>query len=65
MAFDNSYPNRKDQQKPYRKSKAFDRSCRNHGYCPWCTSGRLHVNKRREPVEEWGHNGWVDSKPKG
>lgn len=52
MAFDNDYPNRKDKRKSYRNSKAFDRSCRNHGGCPYCEGNRLHVNKRREPFVE-------------
>jgi hypothetical protein len=51
MAFDKNYPNRKDQRKPYRKSKAFDRTCRNHGSCPYCELGRLHTHKRREPID--------------
>lgn len=51
MSFDKNYPNRKDQRKPYRRSKAFDRTCRNHGSCPYCKLGRLHSNKRREPLE--------------
>lgn len=45
MSFDKVYPNRKDQRKPYKKSKVFDRTCRNHGSCPWCESGRLYKNK--------------------
>jgi hypothetical protein len=48
MAFDNNYPNRKDKRQAYRKSKAFDRSCRNHGGCPYCEGNRLFTNKRRE-----------------
>ena len=31
MSFDNDHPGRKDHRKPYRKSKRWDRSCRNHG----------------------------------
>ena len=27
-------------KKAYTKSKAFDRSCRNHGSCPWCVQNR-------------------------
>ena len=44
MSFDNkSYPNRKDHRRPYlRGSKRFDRSCRNHGGCPYCERGRKH-----------------------
>lgn len=30
----------KEHRKPYRKSKLFDRSCRNHGSCPYCESNR-------------------------
>lgn len=30
----------KERRKPYRKSKRFDRSCRNHGSCRYCESNR-------------------------
>lgn len=50
MSFDNDYPNRKDKRKPYRKSKAFDRTCRNHGSCAYCAEGRQHNNKKRELI---------------
>jgi hypothetical protein len=49
MAFDNYYPNRKDFKRVFEtwhRSKAFDRSCRNHGDCPWCVSNRT-INLRR------------------
>jgi hypothetical protein len=42
MSFDKHYPNRKDWRRPYRGSKAFDRSCRPHGSCPYCRKGRQH-----------------------
>ena len=32
----------KEKRKPYRKAKAIDRTCRNHGSCPWCKENRLH-----------------------
>lgn len=49
MSFDNKdYPNRKDWIEPYRKSKAFDRSCRCHGGCPYCEENRNHKNKKKE-----------------
>ncbi len=51
MSFDTEYPNRKDRRKPYRKSKRFDRSCRNHGSCPYCERGRKHKHKRRDKTE--------------
>jgi hypothetical protein len=51
MAFDTHYPNRKDKRKPYRKSKAVDRTCRNHGSCSYCEGNRTFSNKKREPIE--------------
>jgi hypothetical protein len=35
----------KEHRKPYRGSKAFDRSCRNHGDCPYCKNNRLFKKK--------------------
>ena len=31
----------------YTGSKRFDRSCRNHGSCPWCASNRT-IQAQRE-----------------
>ncbi len=52
MAFDNFYPNRKDHRRPFRRSKAFDSSCRNHGGCSYCESNRTHSNLKRQPILE-------------
>lgn len=48
--FDNNqeYPNRKDRRKQYRDSRRFDRTCRNHGSCPWCAQKRKYKNLKRE-----------------
>jgi len=48
MSFDNNYPNRKDHRKSYRKSKAFDRTCRNHGSCVWCEHTRTFDKRKKE-----------------
>ena len=37
----------KEYRKPYRKSKAFDFSCRNHGSCGYCYDNRTFSNRRR------------------
>ena len=42
----------KEWRKPYRKSKAFDNTCRNHGSCSWCRNNRLHKHRKREPIIE-------------
>jgi len=33
----------KEKRKPYRGAKAVDRSCRNHGDCPYCANNRKHT----------------------
>jgi hypothetical protein len=38
----------KERRKPYRKSKRFDRTCRNHGACPWCHDNRSIARRRQE-----------------
>jgi hypothetical protein len=48
MSFDKSYKNRKDHRKPYRGSRAVDRSCRPGGDCPWCRGKRKY--KRDKPT---------------
>lgn len=37
----------KEYRKQYRKSKAFDRTCRNHGSCSYCLGNRLYKNIKR------------------
>ena len=32
----------KEYRKPYRKAKAADVNCRNHGSCAWCLRNRKH-----------------------
>lgn len=36
----------KEKRKPYRGSKAFDHSCRNHGTCGYCESTRTHFDRK-------------------
>ena len=38
----------KEHRKPYYGSKDFDRTCRNHGGCPWCEENRKYKNLKRE-----------------
>lgn len=43
----------KEHRKQYRGSKAFDRTCRNHGGCDWCKDNRLYrTNKLKERAEQ-------------
>ena len=37
----------KEHRKPYHGSKAIDKTCRNHGGCPWCEENRMYKNIKR------------------
>ena len=52
MNFDKNYPNRKDKIKPYRKSKAFDRTCRNHNSCSYCKNNRIYSSNKYKQIAE-------------
>jgi len=52
MSLGKAIEHHKEKRKPYRKAKAYDSSCRNHGGCPYCEEGRLHKYKKDEPIEE-------------
>jgi len=42
MTLDKAIHHGKVKRRPYRGSKRFDRSCRNHGSCGYCRCSRLH-----------------------
>lgn len=48
MSLDKAIKHKKEKRKPYRGSKAFDCSCRNHGSCSYYLSNRTHKNKKRK-----------------
>ena len=37
----------KERRRPYRGSRRFDHSCRNHGGCGYCRGNRLYASVRR------------------
>lgn len=47
MSLDKAIKHGKEKRKPYRKSKAVDKQCRNHGNCEWCKGNRTYKNKKR------------------
>ena len=47
MALDKAIAHGKEKRKGYRGAKAIDRTCRNHGTCPYYTANRLYKNKKR------------------
>ena len=48
MSIDKAILSGKEKRKPYRKSKRFDRTCRNHGSCPWCENNRTHSCRKQK-----------------
>lgn len=62
MSLNKSITHGKEKRKPYRKAKAYDRSCRNHGDCPWCESGRQHFDKKKRVVADTDIKNWINGK---
>jgi hypothetical protein len=61
MALDKAIRYGKEHRKPYFGSKSFDRTCRNHGGCPWCEENRKYKNIKRlekalDKLKEMGYN---------
>lgn len=50
MSLDKAIEHNKEKRKPYRGSKTFDKSCRNHGECPYCAGNRQHKHKKKELI---------------
>ena len=47
VSLDKAIRHGKEKRKPYRGAKAVDKTCRNHGGCPYCESARLHSLRKR------------------
>ena len=52
MSLDKAIEHGKEKRKPYRRSKRWDLSCRNHGGCTRCYSNRMHSTKVRIAIAE-------------
>ena len=55
MSLDKAIAHGKAKRKAYRGSKAIDKTCRNHGSCPYCRQNRLHKfrDRRAEERPRW------------
>lgn len=58
MSLDKAIKYGKEKRKPYRRSKVFDQSCRNHGSCPWCEGNRTHSDRKRRLVADEKLHKW-------
>lgn len=53
MTLDKAIEHNKEHRKPYHGAKAVDKSCRNHGDCPWCQGNRHYrANKLEEKTNQ-------------
>ncbi len=52
MSLDKAIAHGKEKRKPYCGSKAIDKTCRNHGSCPWCRQNRMHKFRRITAEED-------------
>lgn len=48
MALNKAIEHGKEHRQSYRGSKAFDKTCRNHGGCSWCESNRKYKYLKKE-----------------
>lgn len=48
MSLDKAVQHRKEKRRAYRKSKAFDRSCRPGGSCKWCADDRSYHDRKEK-----------------
>jgi hypothetical protein len=54
MSLDKAIEHKKERRKQFQKSKAFDRTCRNHGSCPYCESNRtIQAQKEQKRIESF------------
>lgn len=53
MSLDKAIAHGKEHRKPYKGSKAIDRTCRNNGGCPWCEENRKHKFRDKHPNDEY------------
>lgn len=47
MSLDKAINHKHEHREQYRGSKAIDKTCRNHGGCPWCEENRKHKYDKR------------------
>ena len=62
MPLDKAIEHGKEKRKPYRGTKAFDCSCRNHGTCEYCHGNRLYSSNKRNESSKQQLKEWDDEK---
>lgn len=52
MSLNKAIAHGKEKRKQYRGAKLYDKSCRNHGGCPWCEGNRKYKFRDKKPPEK-------------
>ena len=60
MSLDRAIASGNERRKPYRGSKRYDRTCRNHGACDYCRGNRMHKHRLRELAAQESESDWLD-----
>lgn len=51
-----------EHRQPYRKSKAFDYSCHNHGACGYCEDNRTYFARKARSIVDQKMNEFLQGK---
>lgn len=52
MSLSKAIASGKEHRKEYRGGKAVDKTCRNHGGCPWCEGNRINKYKNLDKISK-------------
>lgn len=65
MSMNKAIEHGKEKRKPYRGSKAIDKTCRNHGGCDWCQGNRTIANAKEQLKMDSKEDEWEDEDDNG
>lgn len=60
MAMNKAIEHGKEKRQPYRGSKVFDKTCRNHGGCDWCKENRTIAYTKETLKMDSKEDEWED-----
>lgn len=52
MSLEKAIKSGKEHRKEYKGAKAVDKTCRNHGGCPWCEGNRTNKYKNLDKISK-------------
>lgn len=65
MSMNKAIEHGKEKRKPYRDSKVFDKTCRNHGGCDWCKENRAIAYTKEKLKMDSKEDEWEDEDDHG